>query len=87
MCSLESDLSKHTMLAVSQQFISIIHKSTSGKNIHNVSASLFHASRVKSVIDEWFKQTNCAGYFKKTRLICFMILPVHKSDNMCLLSY
>ena len=38
-------------------------------------------------IKEWLKKTQCVSYFTYIGLICFTILPVHKSENMCLLSY
>ena len=77
------DLWIHTVLTVLLWFILFLHDFTSEKSRHYVLANLLCWFDVHLVIEQWFNQTYSVSYFTKIHLVCFVIWPLYKSDNMC----
>ena len=69
--SLQSDSSRHTVLDISQNFITLFRYLTSVYGRHYVLAKLLCWNWVHSVTEKWFMQTNCVFFFIKIHELFF----------------
>ena len=81
--SLNSDLIRHTVLAVSLRFILFFAWSDQWKTRHYVLANLLCWFYLNLVPKKWSNQTQCVICFTNIHSVFCIIWPVKKADTMC----